>query len=145
MRRLILPCAILFPVLLGSSAAAQSILTIRETDQNNKTYDNKNNADINSRLNIRFDRAAFIRKVNTAGIGSPLPEDAVSLLNVLYEGTRKVDIWAKGMEEAVRQHVRGDKNSLPAFLEKRLLSHRKSPLSLTAIRLRGIISKPMMM
>ncbi|ACU62323.1 hypothetical protein [Chitinophaga pinensis] len=118
MRRLILPCAILFPVLLGSSAAAQSILTIRETDQNNKTYDNKNNADINSRLNIRFDRAAFIRKVNTAGIGSPLPEDAVSLLNVLYEGTRKVDIWAKGMEEAVRQHVRGDKNSLPAFLEK---------------------------
>ncbi|TWV93275.1 hypothetical protein [Chitinophaga pinensis] len=118
MRLLILPCAILFTVLSAGSAAAQSILTIRETDQNNKTYDSKNNADINSRLTIRFDRSAFIRKVNTAGIGSPLPEDVVSLLNVLYEGTRKVDIWAKGMEEAVRQHVRGDKNSLPAFLEK---------------------------
>jgi hypothetical protein len=103
---------------LGSSAYAQSIITIRETDQNNKTYDNKNNADINSQLAIRFDRSAFIRKVNMTGIGSPLPQDAVDLINVLYEATRKVDGWAKGMEEAVRQHVRGDKNSLPAFLAR---------------------------
>lgn len=118
MRLFTLPCAILFPVLFCSSAYAQSVITVMETDQNNRTYNNKNNADINSQLTIKFDRSAFIRKVNTAGIGSPLPTDAVNMINILYEATHKVDGWSKGMEEAVRQHVRGDKNSLPAFLER---------------------------
>lgn len=118
MRLFTLPCAILFPLLFGSRVYAQSVISVLETDQNNHTYSNKNNADINSRLTIQFDRSTFIRKVNTAGIGSPLPSDAVNMINVLYEASRKVDGWARGMEEAVRQHVRGDKNSLPAFLER---------------------------
>lgn len=118
MRLFTLPCAILFPLLFGSSVYAQSVISVLETDQNNHTYSNKNNADINSRLTIQFDRSTFIRKVNTAGIGSPLPSDAVNMINVLYEASRKVDGWARGMEEAVRQHVRGDKNSLPAFVER---------------------------
>jgi len=118
--RLTISCATLFLLLSGSTltSSAQSIISIRETDQNNKTYDDKHNADINSRLTVRFDRSAFIRKVNTIGIGSPLPPDAVNLINVLYEGSRKVDVWSKGMEDAVRSHVRGDKNSLPAFLQQ---------------------------
>ncbi|QHS58139.1 hypothetical protein [Chitinophaga agri] len=118
MRLFTLPCAILFPLLFGSSVYAQSVISVVETDQNNRTYSNKNNADINSRLTIQFNRSTFIRKVNTAGIGSPLPSDAVNMINVLYEASRKVDGWARGMEEAVRQHVRGDKNSLPAFVER---------------------------
>lgn len=118
MRLFILPCAILFLLCTVQHSFSQSIITIREIDQNNKPYDNYNNADINSQLMVRFDRAAFIRKVNTAGIGNPLPADAVSLLNILYDATQKVEGWSKGMEEAVRNYVRGDKASLTSFLER---------------------------
>ncbi|MBW8687410.1 hypothetical protein [Chitinophaga rhizophila] len=118
MRLLTLPCAVLFSVICCCNAYAQSVITIREIDQNNNKYDNKNNADINSQLVIRFDRAAFIRKVNATGIGKPLPPDAVNLLNTLYEATGKVDTWSKAMEDAVRLHTRGDKNSVPAFLQR---------------------------
>ncbi len=118
MRLFILPCAILFFLCSARQAFSQSVITVREIDQNNKPYDNKNNADINSQLMVRFDRSAFIRKVNTAGIGTPLPQDAVNLLNVLYEGTQKVEGWSKGMEAAIRNYVRGDKASLTTFIER---------------------------
>jgi hypothetical protein len=116
--RLFISCTILFLSCSAYRAAAQSIITVREIDQNNRSYDNKNNADINSRLSVRFDQSAFIRKVNTAGIGSPLPQDVANVINILYDATEKVDAWSKGMEEAVRSHVRGDKASLPAFLAR---------------------------
>ncbi len=118
MRLFILPCAILFLLCTVHHSFSQSIITVREIDQNNKPYDNYNNADINSQLMVRFDRAAFIRKVNTTGIGNPLPADAVSLLNILYDATQKVEGWSKGMEDAVRNYVRGDKTSLTTFLER---------------------------
>jgi hypothetical protein len=118
MRLSILPCAILFLICSTHDAFSQSVITVREIDQNNKPYDNKNNADINSQLMVRFDRSVFIRKVSTAGIGNPLPPDAVSLLNVLYDATQKVEGWSKGMEEAIRNYVRGDKASLTTFLER---------------------------
>lgn len=118
MRLFILPCAILFLLCTVHRVCSQSIITIREIDQNNKSYENKNNADINSRLMIRFDRGAFIRQVNTSGIGNPLPAEAVSLLNTLYDATQKVEGWSKGMEEAVRNYVRGDKASLTTFLQR---------------------------
>lgn len=118
MRLFILPCAILFLSCTARSAFSQSIITVREIDQNNKQYDNKNNADINSQLKVLFDRSAFIRKVNTAGIGNPLPQDVVSLLNTLYDATHKVEGWSKEMEDAVRSYVRGDKASLNSFLQR---------------------------
>lgn len=118
MRLFILPCAILFLLCTVHRVCSQSIITVREIDQNNKSYENKNNADINSRLMIRFDRGAFIRQVNTSGIGNPLPAEAVSLLNTLYDATQKVEGWSKGMEEAVRNYVRGDKASLTTFLQR---------------------------
>ncbi|MCF6405298.1 hypothetical protein L3C95_20505 [Chitinophaga filiformis] len=118
MRLFILPCAILFLLCTVRHAYSQSILTVREIDQNNKPYENKNNADINSRLTVLFDRGAFIRKINTSGIGNPLPPDAVNLLNTLYDATQKVEGWSKGMEDAVRNYVRGDKASLTTFLQR---------------------------
>ncbi|UPK72701.1 hypothetical protein [Chitinophaga filiformis] len=118
MRLFILPCAVLFLLCTVHRVCSQSIITVREIDQNNKSYENKNNADINSRLMIRFDRGAFIRQVNTSGIGNPLPAEAVSLLNTLYDATQKVEGWSKGMEEAVRNYVRGDKASLTTFLQR---------------------------
>jgi hypothetical protein len=118
MRLFILPCAILFLLCTVQPVFSQSIIKVREIDQNNKPYDDKNNADINSRLTVLFDRATFIRKVNSAGIGNPLPADAVNLLNTLYEATQKVDGWSKGMEDAVKNYVRGDKASLNTFLQR---------------------------
>ncbi|SHN28773.1 hypothetical protein [Chitinophaga sp. CF418] len=118
MRLFILPCAILFLLCTVHHAWSQSIITVREIDQNSKPYDNKNNADINSRLTVLFDRGAFIRKVNTIGIGNPLPPDAVNLLNTLYDATQKVEGWSKGMEDAVRNYVRGDKAGLTTFLQR---------------------------
>ncbi|PSL34689.1 hypothetical protein [Chitinophaga ginsengisoli] len=118
MRLFILPCAILFLLCTVRPVFSQSIIKVREIDQNNKPYDDKNNADINSRLTVLFDRATFIRKVNSAGIGNPLPPDAVSLLNTLYDATQKVEGWSKGMEDAVKNYVRGDKASLNTFLQR---------------------------
>ncbi|SDF67303.1 hypothetical protein SAMN04488121_102618 [Chitinophaga filiformis] len=118
MRLFILPCAILFLLCTVCPVFSQSIIKVREIDQNNKPYDDKANADINSRLTVLFDRAAFIRKVNTSGMGSPLPADAVSLLNVLYDATQKVDGWSKGMEDAIKNYVRGDKASLNTFIQR---------------------------
>lgn len=118
MRLSILPCAILLLLCTVHHSYSQSIISVREIDQNNKSYDDKNNADINSQLMVRFDRGAFIRRANASGIGNPLPPDAVNLLNTIYDATQKVDGWSKGMEDAVRNYVRGDKTSLTTFLQR---------------------------
>jgi hypothetical protein len=104
---------------LGSTITnGQSIISIKEIDQNNKTYTDVSNIDINSKVVIKFDRSGFIRKINKIGAGNKLPQDAASLLDFLYESNLKVDSWALDMESAIKDYLASDRTNKLAVINK---------------------------
>jgi hypothetical protein len=98
-----------------SRTNGQSILRITEKDQDNKTFINPNNADINSQLVLELDTAQLLKRLGSSGAANALPPEVMTMLETLTAALQKREEWIDRLRNAVAEYASGNRQEVERF------------------------------